>query len=183
MFYLLLMMMGLSSALASTFYVGQISNSDALIFVTETENSLLIYVCGGASDWATHTSWFSGELESDNSFSIGGQDGLAISGQLEGKAAKGQVNLANGTSFSWIAYEVLPDGPEGLFRFASETEVAGFILGKNGENVGSIRLIKPAATVVLPLRLEAISDDGVLACYSFEGQEICVDIPEFQRIE
>lgn len=174
----------LSFGFASSIQVGKVNQSDALIAIVQSPTGLLIYVCGGANDWSSHTSWFSGAINEDGTFTFAGQNGLSISGKVSEKASRGELYLANGDHTPWQSLAVSDEGIAGLYRLASDTEVAGFIVAENKDSVGSIRLIRPAATEVLPLRLE--SELGVAAlselsvCYLFEAQETCLVLPKFQ---
>lgn len=171
-------------ALASSVQIGKVNHSDALIAIVQNEENLLIYVCGGEQDWASHTSWFRGTKAEDGSFYLTGQDGLSISGQLAENAAKGQLILADGQTASWQSLAISEESPAALYRYASETEVAGFIVAQSQESVGSIRLIRPAVTEVLPLWLEsdlaALALPEVKVCYLQEAGESCLSLQKFQ---
>lgn len=179
---MILLMMMTSSVLAATLLLGKVHDSDALIALVFQAEELIVYVCGGSEDWQTHSSWFQGSWDAQGEFSLSGQDGLSIEGKWSGRAARGILRLTDGSTASWQALAAQDDSSAGLYRLADDERVAGFIV-LAGESVGSIRLIRPAAAFVLPLRLEAGIDIGrakaVRLCYSLEAKDYCFEAPKF----
>ena len=183
----LILLMGLAFlnlSLAAGILVGRVNGSDALIALVANGNELLAYVCGGPADWQTHTSWFKGDLSANGSFSLN-TDNLWLNGTILGQAARGVLELADGSRLSWQALSPQKDSPAGLYRMADSEAVTGFIVNNELESVGSIRLIKPnAQALVLPVFLKgslpAETITGVDVCYSNEGQESCLFTPRFE---
>jgi hypothetical protein len=165
-----------------TILVGAINQSDALIALVVDGDNILAYACGGSNDWQSHTAWFSGRRAADGSFELVSQTGLILKGTSAGQAAKGNLTLASGHSFSWQSLEASAHSAAGLYRLETPAALTGFIVANDFRAVGSIRLIKPQAVAVLPVAAQGevgvLARDGVDVCFVDEAQESCQVLPK-----
>ncbi len=170
------------SVAASNVFVGSINQTDALLALVLENGRMTAYSCGGPESWSSHTSWFNGSLQ-DGVFELTGQEGHRLSGQVLGSAARGQLTLADGRSFSWQASLALPDSAAGLYRLDETDAVTGFIVSNDLLSVGSIRLIRPNAVVTFPVEaataLPSRSSEALEVCVRGEERR-CFRLPRFE---
>ncbi len=107
-------------------YVGQISDSDALIALLIEDGKATLYTCGGEESWQYLTGWFESNIVNNN-LSANDTLGLELSGSFDGQRWLGSLSL-RGKTHSWQAVKALSDRPAGLFVLNTASREAGLII-------------------------------------------------------
>ncbi|MFI5303011.1 MAG: hypothetical protein ACHREM_33390, partial [Polyangiales bacterium] len=84
---------------APSVYVGRSIGSDLAIAVVTTPDFATVYVCGGATTFATATHWFKAMPVSGGSFT-GTSSGWTLAGSANATGASGQIVAPDGTTTS-----------------------------------------------------------------------------------
>ncbi|KYF57189.1 hypothetical protein BE04_31495, partial [Sorangium cellulosum] len=92
--------------------VGAVDGTDAVLAVVRGEGAVTLYVCGGASTYATMTRWFEGPEDPSGAFSIesGGWTATADPG-----GGSGRLRTPDGAELAFRARPAAPGSIEGLY--------------------------------------------------------------------
>ena len=145
-------------------YVGEITNSDALVGLFIQGNQAKAYMCGGDKSWKTNTAWFSGTAQ-DGNLQLSSKDGRQLAGYFPVTApprgitekpsqitsppmgfttlttpesATGSIVLSDKTELTWSAVPALTEKGAGLYRLedTSKNLLAGVVVHNDGRSNG-----------------------------------------------
>ncbi|WP_437809593.1 hypothetical protein [Sorangium sp. So ce1078] len=92
--------------------VGAVDGTDAVVALVRGEGAVTLYVCGGASSYATMTRWFEGPEDASGAFSLA-SDGWTASADPGGES--GRLRTPEGAELAFRARPAAVDGIEGLY--------------------------------------------------------------------
>ncbi|WP_438024051.1 hypothetical protein [Sorangium sp. So ce233] len=92
--------------------VGAVDGSDAVVAVVRGEGEVTLYVCGGASSYATMTRWFEGTVEANGAFSLS-NGGWTARAEPGGDA--GTLRSPDGAELAFRVRPASLDRDEGLY--------------------------------------------------------------------
>ncbi|WP_433929116.1 hypothetical protein AB3662_36470 [Sorangium cellulosum] len=92
--------------------VGTVDGSDAVVAVVRGEGEVTLYVCGGASSYATMTRWFDGPAEANGAFSLS-NGGWTARAEPGGDA--GTLRSPDGAELAFRVRPAALDRAEGLY--------------------------------------------------------------------
>ncbi|XYH95651.1 hypothetical protein ACMHYB_48930 [Sorangium sp. So ce1128] len=92
--------------------VGAVEGTDAVVAVVRGEGQVTLYVCGGASSYATMTRWFEGTADASGAFSIA-NGGWTASAEPGGDA--GRLRTPDGAELAFRVRPASLDRAEGLY--------------------------------------------------------------------
>ncbi|WP_437965774.1 hypothetical protein WMF04_40030 [Sorangium sp. So ce260] len=92
--------------------VGAVDGTDAVLALVRGEGAVTLYVCGGASSYATMTRWFEGPEDASGAFSLA-SEGWTASADPGGES--GRLRTPEGAELAFRARPAAVDGIEGLY--------------------------------------------------------------------
>ncbi|WP_437304540.1 hypothetical protein [Sorangium sp. So ce388] len=92
--------------------VGAVEGTDAVVAAVRGEGKVTLYVCGGASSYATMTRWFEGTAEASGAFSLA-NGGWTASAEPGGDA--GRLRTPDGAELAFHLRPASLDRAEGLY--------------------------------------------------------------------
>lgn len=79
-------------------YVGRVEGTDEVVAAVTNGDEVALYLCGGATTYATHSRWFKGTLDEGGAFTAA-KDGFTATGSLS--SGKGTITTAAGETLTW----------------------------------------------------------------------------------
>jgi hypothetical protein len=97
-------------------YVGQVEGTDEVVAAVTDGDQVALYLCGGATTFATRSRWFRGTVDERGAFSAT-SEGFTATGDLT--AGKGTITTADGETLTWSMRPA--EGPvEGLYQSSAD---------------------------------------------------------------
>jgi hypothetical protein len=143
-------------------FVGAAADTEARVAAVRRGDAFTLYVCGGASDVAFHTHWFSGTLTGD-ALATSAPDGWEAAGSFDASGAQGTFTLPDASTLDWSVLAV-PDGSAaGLYGGEDSGCRTGVVVTPGSDVQGAWCDAEGDYAQVTPIRTVAVEGFHVVA--------------------
>ncbi len=150
-------------ALSARVHVGKVDGTDVVMgAVVESNDTLTIYSCGGATTLATHTRWFGGTFGLDgdpNAFSMTTDD-FVMTGERTEDGISGELVEPDGTAHAVSFAPTADDAAPGLYSATMDGCRTGVVVFDDGTTQGTYCNDQGEFTQVIILQPGDLSANG-----------------------
>ena len=151
--------------------VGNVANTDIALGALVDGDTIAIYQCGGDQTFETHTGWFNGTIDADQTFSMTLHD-MELTGTRDEDGISGELIDTDGTRHAFRVDAVEDDSEEGIYVVADGDVSIGVVVQADGNDLtaqGSGCDDRRSCAQVIILSPLTIEDEAIDVQIDFDG--------------